>query len=300
MIIKLFAIMTVGFLGSSFVLLGPTEPRLEVTESDPNVEFKWHLDQAIAWADLKDYRGGQYIGLDNMEIFKTVIRHSMEHWNNITDSFVNLILIDEKYSGDLEDSAGTNLLRFAKLSGAFNSGEAVPSMNIGRTIIEDCDISLSLDSVSFVSQGGGSKEIPVVIASMLEIILTHELGHCLGLGHPHTSSKSIMSYKTLTQVKPGIQTSLAIDDMAGAIYLYPTTGDPSGFGSCGSMAYAGGDVRSQITNNPSMMRDFPGMMLFWLIFLYTPFLLRYMMMFFEVMEEIYHLHLAGLWQGKRS
>ena len=70
-------------------------------------------------------------------------------------------------------------------------------------IIKDCDITIGDQEQSLGS---------------LALTITHELGHCLGLGHPHTSYKSIMSYSN-----PERTLELSADDMAGIIYLYPDT-----------------------------------------------------------------------------
>ena len=49
------------------------------------------------------------------------------------------------------------------------------------------------------------------------VIITHEIGHCLGFGHSHTNWNSIMSYAWLS----GSNGKLGLDDMAGLIFLYP-------------------------------------------------------------------------------
>jgi hypothetical protein len=50
-------------------------------------------------------------------------------------------------------------------------------------------------------------------------VITHEIGHCLGLDHPQDTVNAVMSY-----FNNGIS-RLQIDDKMGIIYLYPT--DPS-------------------------------------------------------------------------
>ena len=53
-------------------------------------------------------------------------------------------------------------------------------------------------------------------------VLTHEAGHCIGLGHPSSNYSSIMSYAADNI------TNLTEDDMAGISSLYPDPafGDP--------------------------------------------------------------------------
>ncbi|MFN9976338.1 MAG: matrixin family metalloprotease, partial [Phycisphaerae bacterium] len=47
-------------------------------------------------------------------------------------------------------------------------------------------------------------------------LLTHELGHCLGLGHNFESTKSVMSYFASAEI-----IRLQNDDRAGLTFHYP-------------------------------------------------------------------------------
>lgn len=64
----------------------------------------------------------------------------------------------------------------------------------------------------------------VVIGSTNEVkgfqrTLTHELGHCMGLGHVHEDRDSVMGYNATDQ------NVLGVDDKMGLIYLYPVDDD---------------------------------------------------------------------------
>lgn len=56
-------------------------------------------------------------------------------------------------------------------------------------------------------------------ADTLESLLTHELGHALGLGHDHADVASIMSYG-----REAGKTKLGVDDVIGIITIYPKSG----------------------------------------------------------------------------
>jgi hypothetical protein len=96
------------------------------------------------------------------------------------------------------------------------------------SIIGDCDIVICDNNFT---------------AQFLASTLTHELGHCVGLGHPHSSYKSIMSY-----ARSDDSYKLDTDDKAGAIYLYP---DPQ-YADVESKELIGcGSINAQTSTKPT-------------------------------------------------
>ena len=61
----------------------------------------------------------------------------------------------------------------------------------------------------------GKKDLLDSASDFVEV-MTHEIGHCLGLDHPQEITKSIMSYYKADDI-----VRLQDDDMMGIIYLYP-------------------------------------------------------------------------------
>lgn len=54
-------------------------------------------------------------------------------------------------------------------------------------------------------------------AKLFTSVVTHELGHCLGLNHPMDTVNAIMSYYVGSDI-----VRLQLDDKMGIVYLYPT------------------------------------------------------------------------------
>ncbi len=83
------------------------------------------------------------------------------------------------------------------------------------------------------STSGGAANIAELSTTTLSIIMAHELGHVLGLGHT-SDTTALMYYDASARTK----LSLSQDDMDGISYLYPRS-EPSGAFGCGTLAAVG-------------------------------------------------------------
>lgn len=188
--------------GNSFVLLSKTKRALPVTPLAPQIAFVWD-GKAPSIKEKNKFAGGQYANSTDEQIMQALLTQALGRWSNIRGSFVQLTLNtaqsslakrDEKdkiYSIVTESNSNVAVAAFAN-----------PVSIDDENYIEDCDISISNTSVT---------------ADSLNYTITHELGHCLGLGHPHTNYGAIMGYSR----GGGEYVSLGADDKAGVIYLYP-------------------------------------------------------------------------------
>ncbi len=174
--------------------------KLNVTEANPKAYFRIS-GSAPAFKNKEKFLGGEYADADDSTFFEAVVMESMKKWNDVEDSYVELVLEDAAGPGPNEEDKINNI---SIGSGSWSdSGSALPTT--GQTsadshFIVDCDITLDNETD---------------VEKFADTVL-HELGHCLGLKHPHYSTKSVMSYSNL-----GKKFELALDDKAGITVLYP-------------------------------------------------------------------------------
>jgi hypothetical protein len=127
-----------------------------------------------------------------------VLNSILSDYNSISSSALTLVRDNDPdynaYSRDhrITIESGT--------SAGTSTGEARPEFS-GR-YLSACKITLS---------SAGYKD-----AKTFAALLTHELGHCVGLEHPQDTTNAIMSY-----FRPSDLYRLAIDDKMGIVFLYP-------------------------------------------------------------------------------
>lgn len=217
--ILLFLILYTPCL-TSFVLLGKKEAKLPATPDIPEVTFHWSTDgNAPKLSDKEKFRDGSYANYSDAELTPILLEEAIAQWNTVRGSFLRFRI--EMTTGDLALSRDdkVNNIVVQKSQSASTAAYATPEVADDSTEISDCDIVIN--------------DIKTSVQSFLSTV-THELGHCVGLGHPHTNYESIMSYS-----RGGSSYRLGTDDRAGAIYLYPdpsyVSDKPKELISCGSI-----------------------------------------------------------------
>lgn len=203
---------------TGFVLLGKQDARLTATPESPNIVFNWSTDgKAPKLSDKDKFKNGTYASYSDADLTPILIQEAMDQWNAVRGSYLRFQL--QTTSGELPLSRDdkTNNIAVKDAQNASTAAYAAPEVADGSSEITDCDIVVN--------------DIKSSALSFLETV-THELGHCVGLGHPHTHYGAIMSYS-----RGGKSYRLSSDDKAGAIYLYPdpayVSDEPSELVGCG-------------------------------------------------------------------
>jgi len=209
-----------------FVHIHHLKPRLPVSPEQPVVNFFWN-GAAPSLKNKDEVLDGMFADATDAQLMEALLVEAMRIWTNVETSYIELEVTldanvevdddDETFAIVVEEQASKTIAAAALPS--FISQDPDPSpREKDEHIIHDCDIIISSASVS---------------AKSLLRTLVHELGHCLGLGHPHSNYLSIMSYASLNN-----EAKLGLDDEAGVSFLYPSPGlsqDVNYLTSCGTL-----------------------------------------------------------------
>jgi hypothetical protein len=127
-----------------------------------------------------------------------IIDSVMSDYNNIQAS--NLILVADTDSDFATHSSNHRIIIEQGSAAGLSSGEANPQFS-GGTIIS-CKIQITPNAYED--------------AETFLHLVSHELGHCLGLDHPQETVYAVMSY-----FYDDSSYRLAVDDKMGIVHLYP-------------------------------------------------------------------------------
>lgn len=188
-----------GPSAAAFVLLSSSKATLPISPALPSINFIW--DGKSPEIDEKDkYSSGAYESLEDKEFMQQLLQDALNIWNNVPGSFLRMTIQEGVTDMDPEDKVFSLVVEKSdNLSSAAFAKPTVPDDD--PKTIADCDINIADTKTS---------------AKDLAYTITHELGHCVGLGHPHTNYGAIMGYSRMSR-----QLKLGADDISGAVYLYP-------------------------------------------------------------------------------
>jgi len=176
-----------------------------------------HRDDPTLWVRLcrnlsftsVNFRSGDPLDGQSSVTMQTALQAILDDYNNVPGSFVRLAAYPTDPANPPSPAPGDSAFTLTAASTrtidvcfsdqTFTAGRARPKWNSQGRVI-GCQIDLNIDDS--------------LKAEVFTSVLTHELGHCLGLDHPQETDDAIMSYYSNAH-------RLQIDDKMGIVYLYP-------------------------------------------------------------------------------
>ncbi|MGY8734367.1 MAG: IPT/TIG domain-containing protein, partial [Pirellulales bacterium] len=154
---------------------------------------------------------------DNSHI--PAIEHAFQSWTDVSGSSINLVRGADTASGSTAGSGHTITFDETNSSGFFPSGSGIVAITpinymLADGRITDADILFNGSQFTFsTNQTSGTFDV--------QDILTHEVGHFIGLDHSPVVSGTMWPYVSQTQ---WLHRSLSPDDAAGAVAVATRSG----------------------------------------------------------------------------
>jgi hypothetical protein len=215
-------------LSAFTVLSGPLKATIKPNNgstSTPQVIFDWDgSTPEIVSTDT--FLEGKHVGKTGAALMRAIIEESLDIWNQIPGTDINLVLDANIDAGAKQDRLDLKHSIFADdIGSASTAAAALPNYAYNKDInpdrdIVDCDIQIGITTYT---------------AEELAFTIAHEVGHCLGIGHNHLVADAIMTYRNTER-----RFKLSADDKMAAMFLYPSSDfaeEPKDFLGCGVIGF---------------------------------------------------------------
>lgn len=194
---KSFSIGTLSLLLSTvtygFTLNSSTNPNFRGWDN-PEIRFNLNLTNCPVGVDVRG-----------------IIDDALAVWNNVPSSRIHLSVNGDTTSTTYGDPI-TVVCDTNYMSGTPGAQDGSP----GAAVVQPTNGDAITSGIMYLNASSGRANIANLSRSLVAVVLAHEIGHLLGLGHSQDIN-ALMYYDASLKTTLG----LAQDDVDGVTYLYP-------------------------------------------------------------------------------